>query len=69
MGIERKQFPLRMSEDLYRAFERWAADEFRSVNAQIEAVLSEAAKKSGTVSYTHLRAHETREDLVCRLLL
>ena len=24
---------------------------------------------SGTVSYTHLRAHETRHDLVCRLLL
>ena len=24
---------------------------------------------SGPVSYTHLRAHETREDLVCRLLL
>ena len=24
---------------------------------------------SETVSYTHLRAHETREDLVCRLLL
>ena len=47
MSIERKQFPLRMSEDLYRTFERWAADEFRSVNAQIEAVLSEAAKRSG----------------------
>ena len=47
MSIERKQFPLRMSEDLYRAFARWAADEFRSVNAQIEAVLSEAAKNSG----------------------
>ena len=47
MAVERKQFPLRMSEELYQAFEKWAADEFRSVNAQIEAVLSEAAKKSG----------------------
>ena len=26
-------------------------------------------KPIGTVSYTHLRAHETRHDLVCRLLL
>ena len=43
----RKQFPLRLSEDLYRAFEKWAEDEFRSVNAQIEAVLSEAAHKTG----------------------
>ena len=47
MSIEGKQFALRMSAELYRAFERWAADEFRSVNAQIEAVLSEAAKRSG----------------------
>ncbi|HAY50487.1 MAG TPA: hypothetical protein DCY30_00530 [Acidimicrobiaceae bacterium] len=47
MSVGRKQFPLRMSEELYRAFEKWAADEFRSVNAQIEAVLSDAAKKSG----------------------
>src|SRR5450756_168986 len=28
-----------------------------------------AASSDGTVSYTHLRAHETRHDLVCRLLL
>ena len=43
----RKQFPLRLSEDLYEALEKWAGDEFRSVNAQIEAVLSEAAHKAG----------------------
>ena len=43
----RKQFPLRLSEDLYQALEKWAGDEFRSVNAQIEAVLSEAAHKTG----------------------
>ena len=43
----RKQFPLRLSEDLYRALEKWAEDEFRSVNAQIEALLSEAAHKTG----------------------
>ena len=43
----RKQFPLRISEDLYLALEKWAGDEFRSVNAQIEAVLSEAVHKAG----------------------
>ena len=43
----RKQFPLRLSEDLYEALEKWAGDEFRSVNAQIEAVLSEAVHKAG----------------------
>jgi hypothetical protein len=43
----RKQFPLRISPDLYAVYEAWAADEFRSVNAQIEAVLAEAARKAG----------------------
>ena len=43
----RKQFPLRISEDLYQALAKWAGDEFRSVNAQIEAVLSEAVHKVG----------------------
>ena len=47
MQNERKQFPLRLSEDLYEALEKWAGDEFRSVNAQIEAVLSEAVNKAG----------------------
>ncbi len=47
MSGKRKQFPLRMSEELYQTYEQWASDEFRSVNAQIEAVLSEAASKIG----------------------
>ena len=33
------------------------------------ADLVETKGNADTVSYTHLRAHETREDLVCRLLL
>ncbi|TVP74685.1 MAG: toxin-antitoxin system HicB family antitoxin, partial [Nitriliruptor sp.] len=37
MARERKQFPLRISPELYEVYEAWAADEFRSVNAQIEA--------------------------------
>ena len=32
-------------------------------------IRSEAATDIGTVSYTHLRAHETPDHLVCRLLL
>jgi hypothetical protein len=43
----RKQFPLRISPDLYEVYEAWAADEFRSVNAQIEAVLVDAARRAG----------------------
>jgi hypothetical protein len=46
VGRERKQFPLRIPQELYDAYEAWAADEFRSVNAQIEAVLVEAARRA-----------------------
>lgn len=47
MARARKQFPLRISPDLYAVYEAWAADEFRSVNAQIEAVLADAARRAG----------------------
>jgi hypothetical protein len=42
----RKQFPLRIPEELYKVYEKWASDEFRSVNAQMEASLMDAAKKA-----------------------
>lgn len=43
----RKNFPLRLSPELYAALERWAADEMRSVNGQIEYLLSQAVKQAG----------------------
>jgi len=49
MARERKQFLLRIPPELYDVFEAWAADEFRSVNAQIEAVLVDAARRAGRV--------------------
>ncbi|WP_082797367.1 Arc family DNA-binding protein [Neobacillus drentensis] len=44
---KRKSFPLRIDPKLYEVLEKWAEDEIRSVNAQIEVILKEAAKKSG----------------------
>ncbi|AKU27093.1 toxin-antitoxin system HicB family antitoxin [Anoxybacillus geothermalis] len=44
---KKKQFPLRIDHELYAALEQWAQDEFRSVNAQIEYLLREAAKRAG----------------------
>lgn len=41
----RKQFLLRIDADLWAELEKWAADELRSVNAQIEYVLRDAARK------------------------
>ena len=43
----RKNFPLRISPELYAALERWAADDLRSVNAQIEYLLTQAARQTG----------------------
>jgi hypothetical protein len=44
---ERKNFALRLNPELYAALERWAADDLRSVNAQIEYLLGDAARKAG----------------------
>jgi hypothetical protein len=41
----RKAFLLRLPPDLWAELERWAADELRSVNAQIEYLLREAVHK------------------------
>ena len=47
MGRQRKQYLLRIPQELYDAYEAWAADEFRSVNAQMEAMLVDAARRAG----------------------
>jgi len=44
---EKKAYPLRISPAVLEAMQRWADDDLRSVNAQIEFVLREALRKSG----------------------
>ena len=44
---ERKKFLLRLDSRIYDVLEKWAADDLRSVNAQIEFLLTEAAKRAG----------------------
>ena len=43
----KKAFPLRISDDIWQAVQRWSADELRSVNAQIEYVLRDALRTAG----------------------
>ena len=43
----KKNFALRMDPKLYEVLERWAEDEFRSVNGHIEFLLREAAARAG----------------------
>ncbi len=40
----KKQIPLRLSSTLYAELTRWAEDDFRSVNGQIEYLLTECVK-------------------------
>ncbi|KAA2286219.1 Arc family DNA-binding protein [Arenimonas fontis] len=44
---EKKAYPLRINARVLDAVQRWADDELRSVNAQIEYVLREALRKAG----------------------
>ena len=52
---DKKKFLLRLDAGLYDALEKWAADELRSINAQMEFVLKEAARRAG-------RLRDGRED-------
>ena len=47
MARKRKSYPLRIDPDVYDAIEGWAADELRSVNAQIEFLLRRAVVETG----------------------
>ena len=42
---EKKQIPLRLSDKLYAEISAWAEDDFRSVNGQIEYLLSECVRQ------------------------
>ena len=47
---EKKAFPLRINAQVLDAVQRWADDELRSVNAQIEYLLRDALKRAGRAS-------------------
>ncbi len=44
---EKKAFVLRINKEMMDAIEKWAADEFRSANGQIEWILNQALKDTG----------------------
>jgi len=50
----KKSFVLRIDEGTYKALEKWANDDFRSVNGQIEWLLDQKLKEAG-----RLKASET----------
>ena len=48
--MQKKKFVLRINEEAMKSIEKWAADEFRSINGQIEYLLTEALRKSGRLN-------------------
>jgi hypothetical protein len=44
---EKKKFLLRIDTAVHAALEKWASDDLRSINAQIEYLLTDAVKKAG----------------------
>ncbi len=44
---KKKPFALRLNEETMKALEKWAEDEFRSTNGQIEWIIHKALKESG----------------------
>lgn len=47
--MSKKRFLLRLDPKLYAVIEKWAADDLRSVNAQIEYLLTKATRQAGRV--------------------
>lgn len=47
MSSEKKSFVLRIDAQTFAALEKWAADDFRSVNGQLEWLIDKALKEAG----------------------
>ncbi len=47
----RKSFALRIDQKTFDAMQRWAKDDLRSLNAQIEYVLRESLRKAGRLEH------------------
>jgi hypothetical protein len=52
---ESKRFLLRLDPKLFEALRRWAGDDLRSINAQIEYLLTDQARRAGRLPYERTR--------------
>lgn len=58
---KKKPFVLRLDESMLKDIEKWASDEFRSTNGQIEYLLSEALRKSGRLRKPKQNENESED--------
>jgi hypothetical protein len=59
---EKKSFALRVDSETMKAIEKWAADEFRSVNGQIEWMLSKSLKDAKRLKNKSVPKEPTEKD-------
>ena len=61
MAKEKKSFVLRIDKEILDAVERWAADEFRSTNGQLEWLIVNALKKEKRYKKQEARPNENEK--------
>ena len=59
-----KSFVLRVDAETMDALEKWAADEFRSINGQLQWIIAEALRKSGRMKKKRTKSTEEEKDEV-----
>jgi hypothetical protein len=59
---EAKRFLLRLDPRLFEALRRWADDDMRSINAQIEYLLAQEVRRAGRLPPRGAPSHETPEE-------
>ena len=59
--MQKKSFVIRIDPDKLSAIEKWASDEFRSTNGQIEWILDQALRKSGRLKTKTENKKESNE--------
>ncbi|HAN18086.1 MAG: hypothetical protein A2X13_03935 [Bacteroidetes bacterium GWC2_33_15] len=60
---EKKSFVLRLDPGKLKALEKWAADEFRSTNGQLEWIITRALKESGRLKKTETMNDDDNENV------
>ena len=59
---KKKAFALRLDENMMKAIEKWAADEFRSTNGQLEWIIRETLKKTGRLPKVESKNNDSEEE-------
>ena len=60
--MQKKSFVIRIDPDKLSAIEKWASDEFRSTNGQIEWILDQALRKSGRLRDRKEKSNQKKDE-------